>query len=167
MRNKFLCALLGACMLLGTNPALRGQQAQTSPDTVRLKQHPLRYDQSLGAAAASLGEGRLRQIDVTLIEIAPGGKLAAHRHLAEEMLYIVAGNGYTLMWAGQEGKTAGKKELKYEWKEGDLLSPSLNAWHQHWAVAGSKWYWGRSRQAPSASRWTAERMYSKTVSEMK
>ena len=131
MRNKFLCALLGACMLLGTNPALRGQQAQTSPDTVRLKQHPLRYDQSLGAAAASLGKGRLRQIDVTLIEIAPGGKLAAHRHLAEEMLYIVAGSGYTLMWAGQEGKTAGKKELKYEWKEGDLLSPSLNAWHQH------------------------------------
>ena len=130
MRNKFLCALFGACMFLGANPALRGQQAQTSPDTVQLKQHTLRYDQSLGAAAASLGEGRLRQIDVTLIEIAPGGKLAAHRHLAEEMLYIVSGSGYTLMWAGQEGKPAGK-EVKYEWKEGDLLSPSLNAWHQH------------------------------------
>ena len=42
------------------------------------------------------------------------------------MIYIVSGEGHTLMWNSSEGK----KE-RYEWAEGDLLSPALNAWHQH------------------------------------
>ena len=126
MRKKFLCLLFGACMLLGANLKLLGQQPQISGETVRLKQHPLRMDQSLGAGVASLGEGRLRQVDVTLVEIPPGGNLAAHRHLAEEMIYIVSGKGYSLLWNRSEGN-----KQRYEWAEGDFLSPSLNAWHQH------------------------------------
>ena len=41
-------------------------------------------------------------------------------------MYIVSGNGHTLMWNRE-----GAKKERYEWKAGDLLSPSLNAWHQH------------------------------------
>lgn len=130
--NKFLCGLLGVCALsvtyafLAGDAELLGQQVRTVQETFRLKQHPVKFDKELGAATARIGEGRLQQIDATLVEIPPGGKLSAHRHLAEEMIYIVSGQGYTLMWNRSEGK----KE-RYEWAEGDLLSPSLNAWHQH------------------------------------
>ena len=130
--SKFLCGLLGVCALSVTfvflfgEPALLGQQPRTVNETFRLKQYPVTFNSDLGAATANLGEGRLQQIDATLVEIPPGGKLPAHRHLAEEMIYIVSGKGYSLMWNRSEGK----KE-RYEWTEGDLLSPSLNAWHQH------------------------------------
>ncbi len=132
--NKFLHGLPGiiffffgfAYTLLGGATELLGQQMPSSPETLRLKQHPVQFDQALGAGTAIIGEGRLRQVDTTLVEIPPGGALAPHRHLAEEMIYIVSGNGYSLMW----NRTEGKKE-RYEWAEGDLLSPALNSWHQH------------------------------------
>lgn len=130
--SKFLFGLLGVCALavayvfLGGNPELLGQQVQTVDEVYHLKQHPVILDRDLGVATARIGEGRLKQVDATLVEIPPGGHLPAHRHLAEEMIYIISGKGYTLMW----NSVNGKKE-RYDWAEGDLLSPSLNAWHQH------------------------------------
>lgn len=100
--------------------------AQRSPELIRLKEHPLQMDTDLGVPAARLGEGRFHQVEVTLIEIPPGGNLPPHRHLAEEMILIVSGTGYTQMWPRPE-----IRKERYDWKEGDLLSPSLNAWHQH------------------------------------
>ena len=122
-----LSALAGY-VLLGGNPPLAAQQAQQgrSPELIRLKDHPLQMDPQLGARAARLSEGKLRQVDVTLIEIPPGGNLPPHRHLAEEMILIVSGSGYTQMWPRPE-----VRKERYDWKEGDLVSPSLNAWHQH------------------------------------
>lgn len=128
VRRFLACALgwiAGYCILDGST-LLVAQQARDSREVLRLKDHPLNPDRTLGAPAARFGEGRFRQVDVTLIEIPPGGKLAPHRHLAEEMIYVVSGKGYSLLWAGSESR----KE-RYEWAEGDLLSPSLNAWHQH------------------------------------
>ncbi|MBF8305045.1 MAG: hypothetical protein HW398_233, partial [Acidobacteria bacterium] len=58
--------------------------------------------------------------------IAPGKQVPPQRDLAEEMIYIVSGHGYTMIWNRAEGK----KE-RYEWKEGDFLSPTLNSWRQH------------------------------------
>ncbi len=130
--RKLLCGLFGLIVLsaayafFGGEPALLGQQPGTVHETFRLKQHPVTFNADLGAATANLGEGRLRLLDTILVEIPPGGELAPHRHLAEEMIYIVSGKGYTLMWNRSEGK-----QERYEWAEGDLLSPSLNAWHQH------------------------------------
>ncbi len=100
--------------------------AQRSPELIRLKEHPLQMDTELGVPAARLSEGKFHQADVTLIEIPPGGNLPPHRHLAEEMILIVSGTGYTQMWPRPE-----IRKERYDWKEGDLLSPSLNAWHQH------------------------------------
>ena len=95
-------------------------------ESIRPKEIALKLDKELGVPAMRIGEGRMHQVDVTLVEIPPGGKLAAHKHMAEEMMLIVSGKGYTEMWNGKTGK----KE-KVEWSEGDMLSPSLNAWHQH------------------------------------
>jgi quercetin dioxygenase-like cupin family protein len=119
-----LAALAGYILLSGSTLVL-AQQGR-SPEVIRLKAHPLQQDAALGARAARLSEGKLRQVDVTLIEIPPGGSLPPHRHLAEEMILIVSGSGYTQMWPRPE-----VRKERYDWKEGDLLSPSLNAWHQH------------------------------------
>ena len=113
-----------------------GKQAQPpreKKETIDLKQLPVKFDKDIGAAAARIGVGRLHQLDATLVEIPRGGKLEPHKHFAEEMIYIVSGNGYSLMWTGP----AGKKE-KYEWREGDLLSPTLNAWHQQFNASPDK-----------------------------
>ena len=127
--RMWILALVWAAgsFFLGT-PLLVAQQSQQgrSPELIRLKDHPLQQDATLGARAARLGEGRFHQVDVTLIEIPPGGNLPPHRHLAEEMILIVSGTGYTTMWPRPE-----VRKERYDWKEGDLLSPSLNAWHQH------------------------------------
>ncbi len=130
--KKYLCGLLGVGALIAVlaffagDQDVQGQQIQTVDEALHLKQHPVEFDEELGAATARIGEGRLHQIDATLVEIPPGGKLPAYRHLAEEMIYIVSGRGYTLMWNQAEDK-----QERYEWVESDLLSPSLNAWHQH------------------------------------
>ncbi len=111
---------------LGVNVFVVVLNAQQSVETIPLAQHPLQRDSQSGTLTARIGEGRLFQMDATLIEIPPGGQLPAHRHLAEELIYIVSGAGHTQMW----NRETGRKE-KYEWKEGDFLSPTLNAWHQH------------------------------------
>ena len=101
--------------------------AQTGSELIRPKEMPLSMDKETGVPALRIGQGKLHQIDVTVVEIPPGGKLAAHKHLAEEMILIISGKGYTTMW---NGKDSGKLQ-KYEWSAGDVLSPPLNAWHQH------------------------------------
>jgi len=121
-----LAGILGLCAfsIIGGTPRVMAQQR--SPELIRPKDHPLQMDPQLGVRAARLGVGKFRQVDVTLIEIPPGGSLPPHRHLAEEMIMIVSGSGYTQMWPRPE-----VRKERYDWKEGDLLSPSLNAWHQH------------------------------------
>lgn len=111
-------ALLWLCGAAGTIPA-------GAAELVRLDTHQLKADAELGVALARLGEGRLHQVDATLIELPPGGRLLPQRHLAEEIIYIVSGKGFTEMWVDAEEK------VRYAWEAGDLLSPSLNTWHQH------------------------------------
>ena len=147
--NRSLYAVLGACAVIlsfvalgGIRPLLgqgapapqqtpRGSSLNPArPETVPLKTLPVKFDQDYGAAIARLGEGkygegRLYQMDATLVELPPGGKLAPHKHLYEEMIYIVSGRGYTNMWMA--GTTAKKR---YDWSVSDVLSPSLNAWHE-------------------------------------
>ena len=101
------------------------------PGTVPLKTLPVKFDKDYGAAIARFGkgeygEGRLHQMDAVLVELAPGGKLAPHKHLAEEMMYVVSGKGSSTMW--MPGSTAKKR---YDWSESDVVSPSLNAWHDY------------------------------------
>ena len=113
--------------------SLFGQYTPARKETVQLKDVPVKFDKEYGAAIARLGEGtygegRLHQMDATLVEIPPGGKLAPHKHLAEEMIYIVSGEGYTNMW---KPGTKPKDGKRYDWKTSDVISPSLNVWHEH------------------------------------
>lgn len=121
-----------ALALSSVSTAAFAQQEKIVNETLRPKEMALKLDAALGVPAARIGVGKLHQVDVTVIEIPPGGKLAPHRHLAEEMIYIVSGKGYTEIWNSKSGK-----KQKYAWTEGDMLSPTLNAWHQHFNASNS------------------------------
>ena len=131
--NVSLCVCAMAVSVLVCSLDTAQAQTQSGPETIRLKDYPVEFDQELGVGISKLGEGRMHQVEVTLVEIPPGLQLPPQRHLAEEMIYVVSGQGYTLMW----DRPGGKKE-RYEWKEGDLMSPTLNVWRQHFNPSPSQ-----------------------------
>lgn len=57
-------------------------------------------------------------------EIPPGGALQPERHLYEEVIFVLGGNGAAEVW--QEGA---RKHL-FEWGKWSVFSPPLNAWHR-------------------------------------
>lgn len=62
--------------------------------------------------------------DGYLCEIPPGGKTSAQRYLFEEVLYILSGEGETIIRSGGH-------EQKLRWKAGSVIGPPLNTWRQH------------------------------------
>jgi quercetin dioxygenase-like cupin family protein len=58
-----------------------------------------------------------------VMEIPPRGRLEPEKHLYEETIYILDGEGATEIW--QEGKP----RRTFEWTKGSLFSPPLNATH--------------------------------------
>ena len=63
-----------------------------------------------------------------VMEIPPGKPLNPEKHLYEELIYILKGQGATEIW--QEGQP----KRTFEWGEGSLFSPPLNAWHRLYNV---------------------------------
>jgi quercetin dioxygenase-like cupin family protein len=121
-----VAALFVYLIVLGRTP-LHAQSPAGQGDVVSFAKIPVKFDKEYGAMIARIGEGRLVQMDATVVEVPPGGKLAPKKLLAEEIIYIVSGKGSTTMW------TAGPnpKKVKYDWVAGDVLSPSLNVWREH------------------------------------
>lgn len=68
--------------------------------------------------------------DCYVMEIEPGGKLAPHRQLYEEMIMILSGRGSTRVWSDSG------KEVSFEWGPGALFGIPLNANHQHFNGSG-------------------------------
>lgn len=63
-----------------------------------------------------------------VMEIPPGKAVEPEKHLYEEMIYVLKGQGATEIW--QEG---GAKR-SFEWGEGSFFSPPLNTWHRLYSV---------------------------------
>lgn len=80
---------------------------------------------------------RMETVDAYMQIIPPGSRSGKHRHLAEECLYVLEGQGYDLhqdcdieitdeyFWKPQE-------EIKrFEWEAGDIIYIPPNTIHQH------------------------------------
>lgn len=78
--------------------------------------------------------GGHRNLDHSLVGIATGGHVRAHRPLAEEAMLILSGRGRTTLSDG-----AGR-EVVVEWGRGDLVSPPLAVSRSHQAIDGPVLY---------------------------
>lgn len=110
----------------------KSQELPLSSETIQLRDFQLDENKS-DNLSSQMGKGKLKQIEVILVELTPGNQTEPHHHLAEELIYIVSGEGYTLIW-----NKAGGDKIQYNWSQGDMLSPTLNSWHQHVNLSNDK-----------------------------
>ena len=90
-----------------------------------LRNYPVIKRKLRGSSGAHFALAGNRTIDVHISELPPGGKNNMHRHMNEAIIYILSGRGFSII------EEEGKEPVKIEWEEGDLFSPPLMAWHQH------------------------------------
>ena len=87
---------------------------------------------------------RMETVDAYMQIIPPGSRSGKHRHLAEECLYVVEGQGYdlhqdcdveitdTYHWIPQA------EVKRYEWQSGDVIYIPPNTIHQHFNASPDK-----------------------------
>jgi len=80
---------------------------------------------------------RLKSTEAYMQILPPAGKSGKHRHMAEEIIYILEGKGYDLHWDTEvelkdkyHWKILGTPK-KFEWEEGDVVYIPVNTVHQH------------------------------------
>jgi quercetin dioxygenase-like cupin family protein len=80
---------------------------------------------------------RIGSVDAYMQEIPPGSRSGKHRHMADEVLYVLEGRGYDLHWdsnleIGEEYVWSTEEEpSRHEWEAGDLVYIPVNTVHQH------------------------------------
>jgi quercetin dioxygenase-like cupin family protein len=103
-------------------PIYRGQAIPRLQD---LKLGPWKRTGMQGAYVILEGTGGL--IDGFVAAIAPGASSKPEKHMFEENIMILEGEGETEVWL--PGKQAQKQTI--HWRPGSVFSPPLNTWHQH------------------------------------
>ncbi|MGH7298683.1 MAG: cupin domain-containing protein, partial [Polyangiaceae bacterium] len=80
----------------------------------------------LGARGAYVRlHGQEGLVNAYVLEIAPGGRTLPEHHVFDEYLFVLRGHGHTRVWQD------GKPPAEIPWGPNTLLSPPLNAWHEH------------------------------------
>jgi quercetin dioxygenase-like cupin family protein len=80
---------------------------------------------------------RVFSVDVYEQEIPAGSRSGKHWHMADEVLYVVSGNGYSLHWeveaeiAEKYYARVAKEPTRHEFTAGDTLYVPQNTIHQH------------------------------------
>jgi quercetin dioxygenase-like cupin family protein len=80
---------------------------------------------------------RIKTVDAYIQELAPGSRSGKHRHMAEEVLFILEGRGYDLHWDVDFEVNdayvwkADETPKRFEWEAGDIVYIPPNTIHQH------------------------------------
>jgi quercetin dioxygenase-like cupin family protein len=80
---------------------------------------------------------RVFSVDVYEQEIPPGSRSAKHLHMADEVLYVLSGEGYSLHWeveseiAEKYHARVAKEPTRHEFTQDDTLYVPQNTVHQH------------------------------------
>lgn len=76
-------------------------------------------------------------LDIYEQYLAGGGRSGKHRHLSEEVLYVIEGSGYDLHWdlefdcADEYSWDMAKEPKRFEWEAGDFVYIPPYCGHQH------------------------------------
>ncbi|HET6781201.1 MAG TPA: cupin domain-containing protein [bacterium] len=90
-----------------------------------LRSHPVHQRKMRGSSSAHFALSGNKTIDAHISELPPGGQNKRHRHMNEAIIYILSGRGYSIIQNGDE------TPVRIDWQEGDMFSPPLWWWHQH------------------------------------
>jgi oxalate decarboxylase/phosphoglucose isomerase-like protein (cupin superfamily) len=91
-----------------------------------LKEVPLDIWRRIDGKAAFINmKGAGQATGAYVCEIAPGKSLKPQKHIYEELLYVLQGQGATTVWNSRGAKQT------FEWHEGSLFAIPLNCWFQH------------------------------------
>jgi len=80
---------------------------------------------------------RVNSVDAYMQELPPGGRSGKHRHMADEVLYVLEGRGHDLHWdvdfelATTYVWKPAAEPSRWDWEEGDLVYIPPNTVHQH------------------------------------
>ncbi len=91
-----------------------------------LKTHPVHYRPVRNTSGAWFDLSDNKTIEAHVSEIPPAGHSQKHRHMLEAIIYIVSGRGHSIIQQDLH-----ELPTRIDWEEGDLFSPPLNWWHQH------------------------------------
>ncbi len=110
---------------VGELERFRAQHPNVGLHFKNLKTFPVHHRKLRGTGGAWFDLSGNCTIEAHISEIPPGGHNKRHRHMNEAIIVIVSGRGYSTI------QVEGQPEERYDWEEGDMFSPPLNAWHQH------------------------------------
>ena len=100
------------------------EERQRRKGKVLVKGKDLAFEESpMGRIALAVDPKRGFRVSTLaslIAEILPGQRSGAHRHMHEEINYVLTGEGYSIV-----------EDRRYDWKAGDALSIPVFAWHQH------------------------------------
>ncbi len=88
------------------------------------------WDRTAGLGAFVNLEGAGDTNNCYVAEVPLGGSTLPQRHLYEEMVYILKGNGATTIW------NQAKDKHTFEWQAGSLFAIPLNTFYQHFNTSG-------------------------------
>lgn len=110
---------------VGEREEFRAQHLNSGTYFKNLRTFTVHRRPTRGSSSAHFSLSGNKTIDAHVSELVPGGHNNRHRHINEALIYILAGRGYTILQNGDE------PPVRVDWAEGDLFSPPLNWWHQH------------------------------------
>ena len=77
-------------------------------------------------------KGRGDYVNIHLLDLPPGGKSASHKHMVEEVIYVISGHGSTSV------ETSDGLSHTFEWGPKSLFALPLNCRYQHFNGSGKE-----------------------------
>lgn len=65
-----------------------------------------------------------------ITEVEPGRRLPPTRHLYEEWIYVVSGEGVTEFWTDSRGPLDTRRAIEVPWRANSIYAVPMNAWHR-------------------------------------
>jgi quercetin dioxygenase-like cupin family protein len=87
---------------------------------------------------------RVNSVDVNEQRIPAGSRSAKHWHMADEVLYVISGSGYSLHWeveaeiAEKYYARIAKEPTRHDFRQGDVVYVPQNTVHQHFNASSDE-----------------------------